>query len=208
MLRGSRTVWFMKILRTSLLTIATVAMLVPTSSFALGKRTTGKSQTMWGRSSTQAFFQDRGFWLPGAWTILNGTGSKVTLTKKDDKRVVVTVRSMNRDLCVYGLIRQAALKAWGGTFQLDGSKARIEPISFGTSKFKGYTWVVPSDWKGERHWCLGQDLKSAVEVIAPEGAPDIIAFIKQDLMLQLAVRTGRSVMPYPSASGSGTKTLR
>ncbi len=185
--------------------LAVCAALVPASALALGKKNTGSTQILNAQASTQAVYQDRGFWLPGKWTVANNTASgSVTLTRGDDKRIVVSLVPMDRQSCAYGFIRQAALKAWGGTFQLDGAKSRIEPINFGTSKFTGYTWVVPSDWKGTRHWCLGQDLKSAVEVTAPEGAADVVSFIRQDMMLQLAVRRGRSVLPFPAASGSSS----
>jgi hypothetical protein len=87
---------------------------------------------------------------------------------------------------------------------LDQSSARIENVSYGTSKFKGYTWVVPSTGNTKvRHWCIGQDAKSAVEVTAPETDKELITFMKNDFMMQVAVRRGRSVTPYPLASGSG-----
>ncbi len=92
-----------------------------------------------------------------------------------------------------------ALKAWGGN-GLEQSQGRIEPISFGTSKYRGYTWMEPSTWEGDRHWCVAQDLKNAMDLTATAGDTALMTFIKNDLLLQLAVRSGRSVLPWPSAS--------
>ena len=183
-----------------LLALFVLLALAPPPVFAYGKRPIGATRTM-GRGSTTGTFIDRQVWLPGSWTVNQGV-DKVSFRKPFNDGIhesVVRLELIPRDQCAYGLVRIRALKAWGGT-SLDQSQGRIEPISFGTSKFKGYSWMEPSTWEGDRHWCVAQDLKNAMEMTASAGDGDLINFIKNDLLLQLAIRSGRSVLPWPSAS--------
>ncbi len=187
-------------MRTSLIALTAVSLLFPFAVFAYGKRPIGATRSM-SRRSTTGVFIDRQVWLPGTWSVETGTGSLTFGRMHADKvhRSVVRLTLMPRDQCGYGFVRIRALKAWGGRF-LEQSQGRIEPISFGTSKYKGYSWVEPSTWSGDRHWCVAQDLKNAMELIAPLGDEELITFIRNDLLLQLAVRSGRSVLPWPVAS--------
>lgn len=153
------------------------------------------------RGSTTGVFIDRQVWLPGTWAVETGAESLTFGQTNADKihQSVVRLTLIPREQCGYGYIRIRALKAWGGRF-LEQSQGRIEPISFGTSKYKGYSWVEPSTWKGDRHWCVAQDSKNALELTAPLGDAELITFIRNDLLLQLATRSGRSVLPWPIAS--------
>ncbi len=183
-----------------LLVPAIAIFLMPFAAFAYGKRSFGGTTSIKAESTTGDFI-DRRVWLPGKWTVQKGTGSLV-FSRTNSARTVtstVTLHYVPKEQCSYGIIRMRALKAWGGK-NLEQSQGRIEALSFGTIKFKGYTWVQPSKWQGDRYWCMGQDLKGAVEISAPVGDTEIATFIKNDLMLQLAVRSGRSVFPYPAAS--------
>lgn|SRR3989338_2037200 len=193
-------------MRKIILTVSLVLFLVPLTTFAYGKRPIGGTRAM-SRGSTTGVFIDRQVWLPGTWAVETTTVSLTFGRTHTDKvhQSVVRLSLMPRDQCAYGLIRMRALKAWGGRF-LEQSQARIEPISFGTSKYKGYTWTEPSTWNGDRHWCVAQDLKNAMELTAPLGDADLITFIRNDLLLQLAIRSGRSVLPWPTASGRSSSS--
>ncbi|MSR87135.1 hypothetical protein EXS70_03105 [Candidatus Peribacteria bacterium] len=182
----------------SALTVFT--LLLPVSVSAYGKRRIGATTAMT-RGSTTGVFIDRQVWLPGSWTVNQGI-DKLSFRKVADDGIhesIVRIDMIPRESCGYGWIRIRALKAWGGK-TLEQSQGRIEPVSFGTTKFKGYSWMEPSAWGGDRHWCVGQDLKNAMEMTAPAGDVALIKFIKDDLLLQLATRSGRSVLPWPAAS--------
>ena len=187
-------------MRTRTLVPAIALLLMPVAAFAYGKRSIGSTTSIKSESTTGTFI-DRRVWLPGKWTVQEGTGSLVFTRANSAKTVTSTValHYVPKDQCAFGIIRMRALKAWGGS-NLEQSQGRIEALSFGTIKFKGYTWVQPSKWNGDRYWCMGQDMKGAVEISAPVGDTEITTFIKNDLMLQLAVRSGRSVLPYPTAA--------
>jgi hypothetical protein len=181
-----------------------VSLMVPAVAFAYGKKPLGVMQPM-SCSATTGMYIDRQVWLPGSWTVVTGV-DKVTFTKgTGNQQVTVRIDTMPRIDCAYGLVRMAALKAWGGN-ALDQSQGRIQPVTFGTSKFKGYTWMTPSTWAGDQHWCVGQDLKSAFHLTATAGDEELIKFVKNDLLQQLIVRSGRSVLPWPSASGSSSSS--
>lgn len=180
-------------MRTILIALSAVFLLMPFTAFAYGKRPIGATRTM-SRGATTGIFIDRQVWLPGTWTVKAGTGSLTFEKMHYDKihRSLVRMILIPREQCGYGFVRIRALKAWGGRF-LEQAQGRIEPISFGTSKYKGYSWVEPSIWSGDRHWCVAQDLKNAMELTAPVGDAELINFIQNDLLLQMAVRSGRSV---------------
>lgn len=187
-------------MRNTFLTLLAILLLTPMSVSAVGKRPIGATRSM-ARGSTTGTFIDRQVWLPGSWTVNQGV-DKVSFRKKYKDGIhesSVRIDIMARDQCAYGHVRIRALKAWGGT-NLDQSQGRVAPISYGTSKYRGYTWMEPSTWGGDQHWCLAQDLKNAMELTATAGDSELINFIKNDLMLQLATRSGRSVLPWPAAS--------
>ena len=181
-------------------TLALLTLLSPISASAYGKRRIGATTAMY-RGSTTGTFVDRQLWLPGSWTVVQGV-DKLSFRKHSTDGLhesSVRLELIPRDQCGYGLVRIRALKVWGG-ITLDQAQGRIEPIRFGTSKYRGYTWMEPSTWGGDRHWCIAQDLKNALELTATAGDSDLITFITNDLLLQLAVRSGRSVLPWPAAS--------
>ncbi|MBI2635837.1 hypothetical protein HYW84_00725 [Candidatus Peregrinibacteria bacterium] len=182
-------------MRKIFLAVSLFAFLLPFATFAYGKRPIGATRAMSLRSTTGVFI-DRQVWLPGTWEVKTGTGSLFFARAHADKvhKSFVSLSLTPREHCGYGFVRIRALKAWGGRF-LEQSQGRIEPVSFGTSKYKGYTWVEPTIWNGDRHWCVAQDLKHAMELTAPTGDAELIEFIRNDLLLQLAVRSGRSVFP-------------
>lgn len=187
-------------MRKSLLSLILLTSLVPASVLAYGKRPIGATRIMSG-SSTTGMYIDRQVWLPGKWTV-DQQPESVTFRKKAADGVhesFVSIRMFPREQCAYGFARIRALKAWGGRF-LEQSQGRVVPISFGTSKFKGYSWVEPSTWAGDQHWCVAQDMKNAMELVAPIGDKGLMDFVKNDLLLQLALRSGRSVLPWPAAS--------
>ncbi|NOS66893.1 MAG: hypothetical protein HOO67_00775 [Candidatus Peribacteraceae bacterium] len=191
-------------MRKTFLTFLLLCLVIPATSFAYGKRPVRGTRTMT-RGSTTGIFIDKQVWLPGVWTV-DQKAEEVTFKKKYRDGVhesIVNIHMMPRDQCAYGLIRIRAWKAWGGRF-LEQSQARIQPISFGTSKYKGYTWVEPSTWGGDQHWCVAQDLKNAMELTAPVGDAELMTFVIDDLLPQLAVRSGRSVLPWPAASGKSS----
>ena len=182
-----------------LFTLVALTALAPSVS-AYGKRPIGSTRAM-GRGSTTGAFVNRQVWLPGSWTVNQGV-DKVSFRKPSKDGVhesFVRLELIPRDQCAYGLVRIRALKAWGGN-SLEQSQGRIETVGFGTSKFRGYSWMEPSTWSGDRHWCVAQDLKNAMEMTASAGDGDLMSFIKNDVLLQLATRSGRSVLPWPSAS--------
>lgn len=175
-------------------------LIFPTLASAYGKRTIGRTSARRG-VTTAGTFIDQQVWLPGTWVVGTQTGS-LTFSRRspDGKRdELVKIVRIPRTECGYGIVRMRALKAWGGK-ALEQSQGRIQPISFGTSKYKGYTWMEPSTWDGDRHWCLAQDLTGAMDLSAPEGDRALLEFVTSDLLLQLAVRRGRSVLPWPMAS--------
>ncbi len=187
-------------MRKFLLLFCTILLLSPLAASAYGKRRIGGTTAMQ-RGSTTGTFIDKQVWLPGTWAVTQ-TPDSLTFRRTHSDRIhqsVVRLLRSPREQCGYGHVRIRALKAWGGS-SLEQSQGRIEPISFGTSKYRGYTWMQPSTWKGDHYWCLAQDLKTALELSAPEGDTDLIKFIRNDLLLQLAVRSGRSVLPWPAAS--------
>ncbi len=195
-------------MRTLASVVCLVLLLTPISTFAVGKRPIGATRSM-SRGSTTGIFVDKQIWLPGSWTVNQGV-DRVSFRKKHADGVhesLVRIEMMPRDQCAYGLVRMRALKAWGGN-GLEQSQGRIEPVSFGTSKYRGYSWMEPSTWGGDRHWCVAQDLKNAMDLTATAGDEALITFIKNDLLLQLAVRRGRSVLPWPAASEHSSSALR
>jgi hypothetical protein len=178
---------------TLLITSFLVLALSAPNAFALGKRTIGGTMKE-SATSTSSDFLGRRVWLPGTWNVKKTEGS-TTFTKQDGSRTLtVSITAIPRTDCAYGVIRINSLKAWGGK-SLDQSQGRIESIRLGSLKYLGYTWVTPSTWKGDRHICIGQDLKTAAEIIAPEGDKTIAAFARNDLLLQIAARQGRAVLP-------------
>ena len=190
------------------LTALAVMTLSTSSAHALSRKSFGRTRIKT-NASTSGMFLDHQLWLPGSWMVNEGV-EKLQFMKKDGDRtadggkpvrtITVRVTAIPRTDCAYGIIRMRALKSWGGD-ALDQSQGRIENIRLGTLKFLGYTWVEPSTWKGDRHWCLGQDLKTAAEITAPEGDDALITFMRNDFLLQIAYRQGRSVLPWPTASG-------
>ena len=128
-------------MRKYILLVSTILLLSPVAAFAYGKRQTVKTSPM-ARTATTATFLNRQIWLPSTWTVTEGTGT-LTFEKKAPDAIhksIVKLVLMPRELCGYGYIRIRALKAWGGA-SLDQAQGRLQPISYGTSKFKGYTWV-------------------------------------------------------------------
>lgn len=187
-------------MRKIFLTLSLLSLLVPFSVSAYGKRSIGRTTVKSGMTTTGTFI-DRQIWLPGTWTVKQDE-TQLTMEKNYGDGVHVSsvhLEMIPRNDCAYGLVRIRALKAWGGS-NLEQSQGRIETISLGTSKFRGYSWIEPSTWGGSRYWCVGQDLKNAMEMSATAGDTELMTFIKNDLMLQLANRSGRSVLPWPSAS--------
>ena len=171
-----------------------LSILFPLAAHAYGPRSYGASIVRPVNSSTTGTFIDQQVWLPGSWQVNAGKEQLVFVQPSTNKNreSFVRITRIPREECAYGYARIRALKAWGGG-TLQQTQGRIEPITFGTSKFRGYTWVEPSKWAGDRHYCLAQDLTGAVEVVAPEGDKKLAAFVKNDVMMQLAVRRGRSV---------------
>lgn len=190
----------------ALLSLAVVVLVLPASVLAYGKRPIGATRTM-SRGSTTAMFIDKQIWLPGKWTVKQETEA-VTITRKHMDGIhtsSVRLSVIPRDQCGYGYVRIRALKAWGGRF-LEQAQGRVQPVSFGSSKFKGYTWTQPTTWEGNAHWCVAQDLKTAFELVVTQGDHDLMTFVRNDLLLQLINRSGRSVLPWPSASGMSSSS--
>ena len=193
-------------MRHIIITLSLLMFLNPLSAFAYGKRPIGATRSMM-RNATTGTFVDRQVWLPGLWTVTQEQDN-VTFRKMfmdGQHQSVVRIIVIPRDKCGYGFVRIRALKAWGGS-NLEQEQGRIDTVTFGTIKFRGYTWMEPSTWEGDHHWCLGQDLTHAFELTATEGDHDLITFVKNDLMMQLAVRNGRSVLPWPMASEHSSST--
>ncbi len=195
-------------MRKNFLILSVILFLVPLSAAAYGKRRIGNTMPM-SKVSTTGVYIDRQVWVPGVWAVSQGTGSLTFThwTSGDTHQSFVRLTTVSREQCGFGIIRMRALKAWGGS-NLDQSQAQIQALSFGTIKFKGYTWLEPSTWGGDRHICMGQDMRSAVEVTVPEGDTDTVKFIRNDFMLQLAVRNGRSVLPWPQASENSSASVQ
>ncbi len=195
-------------MRKTLLALSLLTLLLPLSVSAYGKRRIGATTAM-SRASTKGTFVDRQIWLPGTWTVKQDP-TELTMQKKHADGIHVStvhLKIIPRNDCAYGFVRIRALKAWGGS-NLEQSQGRIETVSLGTSKFRGYSWIEPSTWGGTRHWCVGQDLRNALELTATAGDTELMTFIKNDLMLQLATRSGRSVLPWPSASEYSSSSSR
>ncbi len=139
-------------------------------------------------TSTTANFFDRRIWVPGSWT-LQTTDESATFTRKSDG-AVVNVQKVTLDVCHYQVIRQKLLKLWEADV-LTQDQARIEHLVIGTSKYRGYKWVEPTEKARAKHWCLPQDGKFAAEVSAPLADDALVKFIDGNLMLQLALRRSR-----------------
>lgn len=185
---------------TSAVVISLAIFAYGSTAHAIGKRHFGATRTRT-NASTTGTYMGKQVWLPGSW-VVNGEPELLLFTHKGaDRTVTVRLNTMPREKCVYGLIRIDALKAWGGK-ALEQSQGRIDHVRIGTLKYRGFTWVMPSTWEGDRHWCFGQDLKTAVEITTPEGDKQLIDFIRNDLLLQLAARQGRAVLSSSSSSSS------
>jgi hypothetical protein len=183
----------------TLTSFVALTLLAP-GALAAGKRTIGKTSAQSAQSTTSDFL-GRSIWIPGTWTVTK-TPDKTVFTRNDGTRTLtVSLIAIPKLDCAYGVIRMSSLKAWGGK-SLDQSQGRIETLRLGSLRYMGYTWVTPSTWKGDRHICLGQDLKTAVEIIAPEGDKTLATFARNDLLLQLAARQGRAVLPDRDSSSS------
>ena len=186
-------------MRTHIATLGLIALLAfPSSALALSKRNFGATRTRT-RASTAGMFLDKQVWLPGSWTVTEKPEELLFRKSVNSRSIEVRISLMPKQDCTYGPVRMRALKAWGGK-SLNQNQARIENLGLGTLKYRGYTWVEPSTWAGDRRWCIGQDPATAAVIIAPEGDTELTKFIRNDLLLQIASRQGRSVLPWPAAS--------
>lgn len=139
-------------------------------------------------TSTTAEFFGRRIWVPGSWTV-ETTDESATFTRKSDG-AVVDVQKVTLDTCHYQVIRQKLLKLWESD-TLTQDQARIEHLVVGTSKYRGYKWVEPTEKARAKHWCLPQDGKFAAAVSAPFADDALVKFIEGNLILQLALRRSR-----------------
>ncbi len=142
-------------------------------------------------NSTQADIGSVRIWLPGKWSVAN-TPTSATLVRRNNglDTATVSVAEVPQDECAYQVIRQEILRAWNSS-SISQEQARIETLIVGSSRLRGYKWVIPEENGRVKHWCLPQYGKTYIEVSAPYSDKELVNFIDGNLVLQLAVRRAR-----------------
>jgi hypothetical protein len=165
-------------LAATLVPIAAQARVIRTSSSSAAPAVTRTTALTWGE------YRGKSLYLPGTWAV-ESADTSVAFTKGGQTVRAITI---GKDDCAYTAIRIRAQKAWN-TKRLEQSQSQIRTVVLGRSDYKGYTWFEPPQESViNQHWCLAQDAKSAVELIVSSSDESLLAFARQNLIRQLAVR--------------------
>ncbi len=142
-------------------------------------------------NSTTAYVGSVRIWLPGIWQVAN-TPTSATMVRRDNgvETATVSIVEVPKEDCQYQVIRQEIMRAWN-TGVISQEQAKIETLIVGSSRLRGYSWVIPTENGRDMHWCLPQDGKTNVEITAPYSDKKLVDFIRGNLILQLAVRRSR-----------------
>lgn len=157
---------------------------LPAASFA-EQSVTSK---IYGNTSATADFYGRRVQVPGAWTVKTTDAGVDFIDPLNTKRVLHLLK-IKKDVCTYQPIRSMAVKLWSGA-TVDQSVMRLETLTVGRSRYRGYKWVQPSGKEILRYWCIAQDSVNSLEIIVPADDKTLVNFVNTNLLFQMAVRKG------------------